>query len=98
MIYVLSEAAKVNLLDAVNATTHDISYRGYTISYWAKPIPDRRFDWDFVHDQYGGEGDPRHGSEASLGAAMAAIDEQIEENAACLKRWWPDATETVEGA
>lgn len=79
MSYVLAEAKKVNLLDAVNATTHAISYRGYSISYWAKPIPDRRWDWDFVHDQYDGDGDPRHGAAASLGQAMAEIDEQIEE-------------------
>lgn len=79
MSYVMAEAAKVNLLDAMNATTGAIHYRGYSITYWAKPIPDRRWDWDWVHDQYDGEGDPRCGQAASLGQAMADVDEQIAE-------------------
>lgn len=82
MSYVMAEATKVNLLDAVNATTLAIAYRGYVISYWAKPIPDRRYDWDFHHTDFDGApdgGDSRYGSAASLGAAMAEIDEQIEE-------------------
>jgi hypothetical protein len=78
MAYVMREAEKVNLLDAVNAVTHDISYRGYVIYYDPPPIPDRRYDWHFYHRHYDGEGDPRHGDAASLGAAMAEIDEQIE--------------------
>lgn len=81
MSYLMTEAAKVNLLDAVNAVRGSIAYRGYTISYWAKPIPDRRFDWDFISDEFCGDGDNRFGSAASLGAAMAEIDEQIAEEA-----------------
>ncbi len=27
---------------------------GWTITYNPKPIPDRRFDYDFVHDEYDG--------------------------------------------
>lgn len=85
MSYLLTEAAKVNLLDAVNAQTGSINYRGYVISYWAKPVPDRRYDWDFHHTDFDGApdgGDHRYGSAASLGAAMAEIDEQIEDAAA----------------
>lgn len=27
----------------------------WIITYWAKPIPDRRWDWEAVHDDYDGE-------------------------------------------
>jgi|GEM_PF-6347600 len=48
-------------------------YRGYDITFWAKPIPDRRFDYDFVHRDYD-EGDRRHGSAASVEEAKSEID------------------------
>ncbi len=32
----------------------DIKYKGWSISYWSKPIPDRRCDWDAVHEDYDG--------------------------------------------
>lgn len=56
---------------------NEVKYRGYTISYWAKPIPIRNFDWDFVHDDYDGPGDLRCGSAPSVEAAKAEIDEKI---------------------
>jgi hypothetical protein len=62
-------------------------YRGYHISYWAKPIPIRTCDYDFVHDDYdptpedsyGPMSDHRCGSAASIEAAKAAIDELEDE-------------------
>ena len=30
---------------------------GWKITYDPKPIPDRRFDWDFIHDDYDGAPD-----------------------------------------
>lgn len=77
MSYLVTEARKLNLLEAVNAARGSINYRGYNITYWAKPIPDRRWDWDFISDEFCGDGDNRYGAAASLGAAMAEIDEQI---------------------
>ena len=29
--------------------------KGWTIVYNPKPIPDRRFDWDYSHENYDGE-------------------------------------------
>lgn len=84
MSYLVTEAAKVNLFDAVNAAKGTINYRGYVITYWAKPIPDRRYDWDYraADFDWAPDGpDHRSGSAASLGAAMAEIDEQIAEAA-----------------
>lgn len=53
------------------------TYRGYHVKYNPKPIPTAACDWDWVHDDYDGEGDPRSGVAASREAAMAAIDENI---------------------
>ena len=92
MSYLLTEAAKVNLLDAVKASTDSITYRDYVITWQG------RTDWTFAHRDYDGAPDGRDhrcGWEQSLGACMAEIDQQIEDEAAVLKRWWPDATETV---
>jgi len=36
-------------------TTQIIKYNGWNISYWKKPIPDRRHDFDFTHDDFDGE-------------------------------------------
>ena len=72
--------------DAMEA--REITYRGYTISHDPPPIPDRRFDWSYVHEDYDGapnnpgEGpaDHRCGHAASVGACRAEIDE-IEDDA-----------------
>lgn len=58
-------------------TDERITYRGYVITYDAPPIPDRRWDWHFVHENYDGapdSGDHRHGDAASLTDAMCEID------------------------
>jgi hypothetical protein len=52
-----------------------ITYRGYVITYDPPPIPDRRWDWQFQHEQFCGDGDERNGQAASLTDAMYAIDE-----------------------
>lgn len=55
-----------------------LTYRGYTIRYDPPPIPDRRWDWQFQHDQFDGaedSGDRRYGQAASPQDCMYAIDE-----------------------
>lgn len=82
MSYLVSEARRLNLLDAVNAYSDCITYRGFIISYDPPPIPVRTMDYHFVHEQYDGAEDShdhRCGGAASLGAAMAGIDEMLEE-------------------
>ena len=57
-------------------------YRGYTIWFEPPPIPDRRNDWRFVHDNYDGAPDafdPRCGTAESLEAAIVEIDMVEEE-------------------
>jgi hypothetical protein len=54
-------------------------YKNYHITYNPKPIPTKNHDWDFVHDEYNGPGDNRHGSVASVDDAMKEID-LIEDN------------------
>jgi hypothetical protein len=59
-------------------------YKGWTISVDVKPIPSRSHDFDFVHPDYDGPGDPRCGSAASFRDCMIRIDEimsEIEEDA-----------------
>ena len=34
-----------------------IKYKGWTITFNQKPIPDRRWDYDAVHDEYDGTND-----------------------------------------
>ena len=51
---------------------------GWTVSYNPKPIPDRSFDWDYVHDDYD-EGSDLCGAVAHLVTAIMEIEE-IEEN------------------
>ena len=58
----------------------NISYRGYTIEFNAKPIPDRSHDWEWVADDYDGPGDDRCGTASSEADAMKQIDEHIREN------------------
>jgi len=56
------------------------SYRGWTISYWAKPIPTSSFDYEASHPDYDGEGDNRLVFGASIDAVKAEIDAWHEEH------------------
>ncbi len=51
------------------------TYHGYKIYHDPPPIPTRTEDWQFVHEDYDGPGDPRCGSAASLDACKQEIDE-----------------------
>ena len=55
-----------------------IPYKGYTIRFSPKPIPDRRHDWDWEHDDYDGPPDKRCGAAESAEACMNEIDEMEE--------------------
>ena len=57
-----------------------IKYNGFIITHWAKPIPDRSHDYDFVHEDYDGAEDAqdnRHGSGSSVEDCKAQIDELL---------------------
>lgn len=54
-----------------------IEYRGCTIIFDPKPIPDRRHDWDWTHKDYDGPPDNRLGACASVEECKAEIDERI---------------------
>ena len=54
-------------------TTQSEIHGKWTITFNPKPIPDRRFDWDFVHDEYTGDEDHRSGQAASAAEAKALI-------------------------
>ena len=51
------------------------TYRGFVLTYWAKPIPYRDCDYDFCHEDYDGPGDPRCGSGPSIADCRDQIDE-----------------------
>lgn len=59
----------------------NIEYKGFIISYWAKPIPDRRWDYDAVHNDYDGPGDDRCFSGSSVEDVKAQIDDYYMEEA-----------------
>ena len=54
-----------------------MKYRNYTIKPTdpQPPIPDRRHDWCYVHDDYDGPGDHRCGTAASAEDCRRAVDE-----------------------
>ena len=52
---------------------------GWSITYNPKPIPDRRYDYDFVHEDYDGPGNGLCGTAASVIDAIEQIAE-IEED------------------
>jgi len=58
-----------------------MKYRGYTIDHNPPPIPNRRWDWQYHHEDYDGPEDDRCGAVASLEAAKAEIDEQLDDDA-----------------
>ena len=52
------------------------TYRGFSFSYWPKPIPWRGADWDFVHEDYNGSSsDSRCGTGSSIMHCKQQIDE-----------------------
>ena len=53
-----------------------IKYKNYTIKYCPKPgDPNLSPDFDFVHNDYEGDGDPRIGSCRTVKKCMQMIDE-----------------------
>ena len=54
-------------------------YRNYVIEWNPKPIPNRKHDWDWVHEDYDGPGDKRCGTAASAAVAKVEID-NLEDN------------------
>ena len=54
-------------------------YKGYDIRYAPKPIPTVLHDYNFCHEDYDGEGDPRCGTAPSTADAMQQIREIEEE-------------------
>lgn len=54
-------------------------YGKWRIYYDPPPIPDRSMDWHYVHEDYDGPGDSRHGHCASLEACKQEIDEREDE-------------------
>jgi len=63
-----------NITDDDQFGARSVEYRGYTITYDPPPIPDRRHDYSFVHHDYTGPGDYRHGTAASIEDAEREID------------------------
>lgn len=55
-------------------------YREWEITYDQKPIADRRFDWDAVHQDYDGPEDGRAFSAGSFEEARREIDEHHLDN------------------
>lgn len=58
-----------------------IKYHEFIITYWAKPIPDRAHDYDFVHEDFDGaedSNDYRCGSGSSVDDCKQKIDELYE--------------------
>lgn len=53
-------------------------YRDFTITYNPKPIPNKSFDWDFIHKDYDGPSDIRFGTAKSLWDAKFEIDDILE--------------------
>ena len=53
------------------------TYREFTISHNPKPIPSRKHDWDWCHNDYDGPGDNRCGTSGSVRDAYQRIDDLI---------------------
>ena len=65
-----------------------IHYKGYKIEKVLKPIPSRKMDWDYVHEDYDGPEDNRCGCAASIEECKSDIDEIIsEDNYISLETW-----------
>lgn len=62
------------------ALIQEHKYRGWIIYYDPPPIPDRRFDWHFYHEDYDGApdgNDDRHGDGPTLRSCFEQIDNYI---------------------
>ena len=56
------------------------TYRGYLISFEPKPIPNRAYDWDYMHEDYDGAPDAedgRCGNGGTLQSCKDQIDEEV---------------------
>jgi len=60
------------------------NYRGFTIGHDPPPVPSRAADWQYVHDDYDGPPDDRHGHAASEQACRDEIDAWHDEQRAEL--------------
>ena len=60
----------------------ETKYRGFEIYSDPPPIPTRAHDWAFVHEDYDGPGDNRHGTGRSVEDCHTQIDEMIEDEEA----------------
>lgn len=49
-----------------------VEFYGWTITFNPKPHPNRRYDWDYVHEDYDGE-NGMYGSASSISACIAEI-------------------------
>jgi len=56
------------------------AYKGWTITYNPKPIPDRLNDYDATHDEYCGPPDDRCFTAKSFADARSQIEEYVSEN------------------
>ena len=78
---------KIRIAQEGKSMGQEHRYRGFTIYWNPKPIPDRRHDYSWVHDEYdgapdepgGGCLDRRAGHSAGLQEAKADIDELLED-------------------
>jgi len=67
------------MITLIKINACEYRYGKWFITYNPKPIPPRcGVDWDYTHEDYDGDGDPRHGNAASLEACVADIDEEFE--------------------
>lgn len=75
----MSDDLRPGLLLAVEQFKLRMEHQGETgkwiITYWKKPIPSRKFDWDYVHDEYTGDEDNRFGSASSPAECLEQIAE-----------------------
>ena len=54
---------------------HKYKYKNWYMTHDPKPIPDRRHDWEAVHEDYDGPEDDRAITGKSLNDLMEQIDE-----------------------
>lgn len=51
------------------------------VEYNPPPVGSRRYDWEWIADDFGGPGDDAHGNEPTEEAAIAAVEAWVKENA-----------------
>jgi hypothetical protein len=67
----------IGIEDEPRTMTNVTMYRGYRIE--PNPYLIHGHEWMFTHEQYDGPGDPRLGTEKSVEACIARIDELEDE-------------------